>query len=594
MRLFGFLLSLFILITKPVCADSAHTYLQRFKTYSAWNQQLPTPVTDEFLEFIQQDKPLSKKLREKWLYELAKNKDWKAFSDHYQVTEDLNLVCYAQIAHYKQDQHEEAIKTGKKLWINGKWLPKSCDQLFDLLLKEKVLNEADLKQRIHLALEKGNVSLATYLLKQFSPPRLNEIQLLNNINQSPKRITKLQPGEWFSEFYLYGLKRMVSLNQKEAIPLWESANQKHLLNHADNQSFIAQVALYQSMRNDPDAPAWFNKVEAPFYTDLLLDWEIRYALKYEQWKQVERLINDSHDKDSPSWQYWLGRALEAQGQTDKARQTYENIAKIRNYYGFLASLRLNKDFSFEDEQGQTNKAILLSYKPFTDQIKQLYTHQQSLEASRLLNDFISELPKDQKISLIQWLDLNLHWYGKSVYLSNTPELNNQLNLRFPLAFNDAVKRYAQQFQVTEALIYAIIRQESGFREDVSSSAGAEGLMQIMPATALTISKAERIPYVNKQQLFIPQTNINIGAAYLKNLAKRFDHHPILMVAAYNAGPKQVAHWLKTHPPKDIDIWIETLPWHETRNYIKNIIAFNAVYQYRLHQPANLSDFLKPF
>jgi len=119
-------------------------------------------------------------------------------------------------------------------------------------------------------------------------------------------------------------------------------------------------------------------------------------------------------------------------------------------------------------------------------------------------------------------------------------------------------------------------------------------MQLMPATAKATAKSERINYADKKQLFGAQKNINIGVAYLQQLAKRFDKHPVLMAAAYNAGPRQVVYWLKNHPPKQIDIWIETLPWHETRNYLKNVVAFYAVYQHRMHQKADLSDFMRPF
>ena len=119
-------------------------------------------------------------------------------------------------------------------------------------------------------------------------------------------------------------------------------------------------------------------------------------------------------------------------------------------------------------------------------------------------------------------------------------------------------------------------------------------MQLMPATAKEISKAEHIAYTNKKQLFSSQTNIKIGVAYLKQLSKRFHQHPILMAAAYNAGPKQVTFWLKNHTPKEMDIWIETLPWTETRNYLKNIIAFYAVYQYRLQAKEDPMSFMQWF
>lgn len=577
-----------------VFAESGQAYLDKFMQFSGWYQQLPLSPNAEFLAFVDNNTPLSKKLREKWLYELGRIKDWSTYNKHYQYSTDPTLQCYAQLALYDQGPHQQAIQSAQQLWLNGNSQPKACDELFTVMLKNKEIDENLIHQRLVLALENRNIPLATYLLKQYSPPLINDAKLLMTIYQNPRRISLLTPSPLHSEFYLYGLKRMVSINMKEALRLWDQANAIHLLNNAQQQAFIAHVALYKAMRNQPDAPLWFAKVQPPFYNDVLLGWQIRYDLKYRQWHEVETLIDKLQDKDSPCWQYWLARAMEAQGQKENATTIYQSLAVSRNYYGFLSSLRLKKKFSFENERAVENTRNLQVYSPITNQIKSLYASKQILQASRLINDFASELPKDDKSAFVYWLANDLQWHGKSVYLSNTDELNNQLSLRFPLPYQNAVVTYAKNYQIPKELIYAIIRQESGFRDDVVSSAGAQGLMQVMPATALAVSKSGKIAYSDKKELFSTQKNINIGTAYLQQLGKRFSQHPLLMVAAYNAGPRQAANWWKNHPPKDMDIWIETLPWHETRNYIKNVIAFYAVYQFRMQQKSDLSPFMKEF
>ncbi|MGL6030090.1 MAG: lytic transglycosylase domain-containing protein, partial [Legionella sp.] len=111
--------------------------------------------------------------------------------------------------------------------------------------------------------------------------------------------------------------------------------------------------------------------------------------------------------------------------------------------------------------------------------------------------------------------------------------------------------------------------------------------------AKLVAKQVKIPYTDQNQLFLSQKNINIGIAYLQHLMRRFGNHPILVAAAYNAGPSQVGFWLRNHPPKEIDVWIETLPWQETRNYLKNVMAFSVVYQYRLNQKPNFKHFMAP-
>jgi soluble lytic murein transglycosylase len=195
--------------------------------------------------------------------------------------------------------------------------------------------------------------------------------------------------------------------------------------------------------------------------------------------------------------------------------------------------------------------------------------------------------------LAYWLAHELHWYSQSLYLSNNEALNDQLSLRFPLPYSALVAQHAKTYRVSKEFIYAIIRQESTFHENIISSAGAHGLMQVMPATAQITAKREKIALHNKNQLFAAEKNIQLGTAYLKQLTQRF-RHPVLISAAYNAGPRQVVYWLKNHPPKQMDIWIETLPWQETRNYLKNIISFYAVYQYRMQTKPDLSHFMAPF
>ncbi|KTD46470.1 transglycosylase SLT domain-containing protein [Legionella quateirensis] len=574
-------------------ALSGQAYMDRFNTFMVWYQNLPINPSPEFLEFVKGTTPLSNKLRDKWLYELARTKDWANYVSYYQPTNDINLMCYDQIAKFNLGMEQEALQESAPIWLTGDSRPAACNTLFDLMLKNDKFDQNLITQRIALALDKRNIQLARYLLKQYKLPHDTEIQSLTNIQQNPANINKLTPGEINGQLYLYGLKRMMSMNMDKAITFWQQVKTNKVLNESQKQAFLAHVALYKAMRNHEDSLEWFAKVKPQYYNDVLVDWQIRFALKNHDWEHVAQFINNSKNKDTPCWQYWLARALEAQGNKTEARTIYESLAKSRQYYGFLASIRLKKTPNFENEKATTSLSALKPYQPVIDQVKSLYLSKQTAEASRLLNDFISELPKEEASALVYWVDSELGWHGKSVYLSNNDTLNNQLSLRFPLAYKGTVKAYANQYSVPAEFVYAIIRQESGFREDVVSSVGARGLMQVMPQTASVVSKMSKIQYNDQKQLFMSHKNINIGIAYLQQLTKRFSNHPVLVAAAYNAGPRQVVYWLKNHPPKEIDVWIETLPWQETRNYLKNVMAFYVVYQYRLNQKPDLNKFLAP-
>ncbi len=141
---------------------------------------------------------------------------------------------------------------------------------------------------------------------------------LTTIYQNPSKIISIKSSQLRDIFYLYGLKRLVSVDMDKAIKLWEYAKQRHILNEEQHQAFIAHVALYKAMRNNPDALVWFKKMKPQYYTDLLVDWQIRFALTRHDWKHVAEFINKSANKESPCWQYWLARAQEKQGKNSRS------------------------------------------------------------------------------------------------------------------------------------------------------------------------------------------------------------------------------------------------------------------------------------
>lgn len=577
----------------PQPSLSGQAYVERFISYLQWSENLPQKPDEQFLTFIHQNSPLANKLRNKWLYQLAQHKDWSNFSKYYQPSMDLNLQCFNNFALYNQGKTSEALDAAQKIWLSPQSQPPGCTHLFSLLQNSPLFTDNLISKRVILALDKNNVALAGYLLGQYKTPRRADQKLLFSIHQDPYRIAEINPGQLHDYFYLYGLKQLIPINMNKAIDYWKRPKTQRILTYAQKQDFLAQLAFYKAVRNHEDTTYWFSQIEPRYYNDTLLEWQIRFALKHQQWSRVERLIHHYQDKTNPCWQYWLARSLDEQGKHDDAVAIYEPLAKKRHYYGFLASLRLKQKPHFQNEQVNNNLTRLKPYQSFTNNIRALYLTKQTEKASRLLNDFTSELPKADKIALLYWLTYNLHWHAKSIYLSNSDELSNQLTLRFPLAYSYNISRHAKKYDIPEAFIYAIIRQESGFREDVVSSAGARGLMQLMPSTAKLVAKKAKVPYNNQEQLFLWQHNINLGSAYLGTLAKQFSYHPVLMAAAYNAGPGQVVNWLKNHPVKQMDIWIETLPFQETRNYLKNIIAFYTVYEYRMQKQSNLNRLMQP-
>lgn len=582
-----------LFVVSSLFATPQQVYLNRFQSYLNWNKSLPDTPTSDFIRFISQDAPLSNKLRARWLLKIGQKKDWKTFKKYYKPSGLTTLTCYNALADLSMGQSIQALNVAKSLWLNGQSQPGACRDLFEFMLKQPDFDERYIDARLILALNEDNAPLALYLLKQYHKPKMAEVKQLEQIVKRPVLIHTLAHDSFHGYFYLYGLKRLVSLNPKAALQAWLHALHTHQLSLAQQQQFLVFYTTYLATKNDPTTDSWFAQIQPSYYNDKLLDLQIRRALKASEWKHVETLIHYYRDKTDPCWQYWLARSLESQGKMPEAQTIYENLAKNRQFYGFLASLRLNHPLRFESETSFVHLSTLNAYQPITAQVTALLKQKHDGEASQLLSDFSSELPRDEKITLVHWVASVLKWYGKAIALSSSDDLRNQLVLRFPLAYRPVIAKMAKDYHLPEAFIYAIIRQESTFNTNIVSPAGAKGLMQLMPSTASLMAKKQHLPYHGSQELFHSPTNITLGTAYLKTLAQRFGNHLVLMAAAYNAGPTQAVYWLKNHTPKDMDVWIETLPWRETRNYLKNVIAFYAVYQYRILEQADIKDVIRP-
>ena len=160
---------------------------------------------------------------------------------------------------------------------------------------------------------------------------------------------------------------------------------------------------------------------------------------------------------------------------------------------------------------------------------------------------------------------------------------DDLALRFPMSYLDQVQSNADWQQMDPAIIFGLIRQESMLDKNAKSAVGARGLMQIMPETGQQIARNLNEPWQTENSLFNPDINIKYGAFYYKQLLTRFDGHFALAMAAYNAGPNRVVKWLPVDKTLPADIWIETIPYKETRKYVTSVLAYATIYQQRMQR-----------
>lgn len=569
-------------------------YMNKFNTYRYWATHLPPHENPELIAFIHQPGPLAQQLREKWLMFLGEKQNWPVLARYYQPSNSTTLQCYAANAYWKTGQQDRAIRIATPLWLDGHSKPNACNEIFHSLSQQPGWRQSYWSKRIIKALDQKELLLARQLLHRGDDTDKKAADNFWRVHGQPEYFTKLPASRWRGEQTLYALKRMIELNRKNVFHYYQLAELQHLLSFDQQQRFYAHMALYLFMRNDKQAQYWLSKVTPSYQHLSLLEWEMRYAILHRNWAVIVRAVDRMPKPHTPEQIYWLAQAKNHLHQKDQAKSELQQLAKLRNYYGFLASRELKIPPSFQENAPCHQTVLPYEYKELQNEIKHLYDTKTIGRAASLLHDFMLELPAQEKCALVHWVSDGLNWPTEAIVLSNEPELINQVSVRFPTKYAAFVKNRAQQFHLDPAFVYAIIRQESAFHPQVVSPVGARGLMQMMPRTARLITTNYRIPYRLDEELFTPYKNIEIGTQYLAHLSNLFGGHSLLVAAAYNAGPQAVNRWINLYPAPNVVTWIDTLPWKETRNYLKNIIAFQIIYQHRLGYRTSMDNMLKTF
>jgi soluble lytic murein transglycosylase len=315
----------------------------------------------------------------------------------------------------------------------------------------------------------------------------------------------------------------------------------------------------------------------------LLEWWARFLLSEGDWTGLINVIGQMPDdtRNDERWRYWLAQAQLRSGQTSNLK-TLTELATQANYYGFLAADELNLDYNICPEQAGVKDEDI-------DRILDLEGFERALELRKAGMDSwaigewslaTNRLPiSDLKIAAA--LAQRESWHDRVIFaLGNSGDLRIY-EWRFPLLWEPDIKREASKYKVDPAWVYGTIRSESAMVETAQSSANALGLMQVTPATGKRVAKRHGLAWSGSSQLKTANGNLPIGTAYLGDLLKEYRDNPVLVSGSYNAGPNAVERWLDTRPLGEAAVWIETLPYYETRDYIPRVLAFTTIYDWRM-------------
>lgn len=556
-------------------------------------------ATEAFIQ-THAGQPVARGLRRDWLLALAARADWPRFLAALPAEGlEPDLLCH-RISAWRatggfEGLHEEALK----LWMTGAQLPGACTEPFQWLREEGWLTPERLEQRARLALTAGTRDLAELLIRQLGDSaRATPLRQWLRLQANPlAELTTLaqSPGaEVESGALLDAWARVTRRTPEDAMPLLPA-----LVVGRDEPTTAALtrlLALGLSWNRHPDALRYFIAQTGPV-EDREHEWRIRAALWNGEWPLAQAWLAALPPTlaSQARWRYWQARALEREGLLAQATPIYEALAGGNNVFAALAAQRLgrgalpvNKPAPALNPELQARLAI----EPGFVRAYELFQIGRKAWAQSEWQAALNLLDRDAQM---QAAHLAFGWgrFVQGISAAARVAVFDDFRLFYPRPHLQLVGLAAQTAGIPAPWIYSVMRQESLFDERAQSKADALGLMQLLLPTAQSVARRWQWPLPSREDLFIPAINIPLGAAYLREMTDRFGGQFLLTLAAYNAGPNAAARWLPAQP-MEADIWIENIPFNETRDYVHRILWNVAVFGWLAQgEPQDLSTLLRP-
>jgi soluble lytic murein transglycosylase len=542
------------------------------------------PVDAAAAAFLTQHgrEPVTRDVRSAWLNSLAARRQWATFVQQYREPgADDELRCQYLIARIELNQLEGLPADISKQWLTPQSV-QACEVPFTWLRTQGGMSVALIEQRVKLALDKGNTGFAkqiiAYLPKERATPYLQWAALIDN----PRSIDTLIADPQLAvdpEVQLATWKRLTRVDRDGAFARYDRLVAARQLDEAKASPYALALALSLAWERRPEALDYFKLVRSSDFDDNAREWQIRSALWIKDWALVSKLIAalPGSQRETARWRYWSARAAEHSQDPQLARRLYESVIIDDNYYAAMASARLERHVVPHLQQVAVDKAQLRDIEQLPGLIRARELFWSNLRPYAQIEwmvgyESLSEPARAQAIHLAR----NWGWYDQAVTVASQQRLFNDYELLYPQPYDREVKSAATLTQLPEELIYGVLRQESLYRPDAISSAGARGLLQLLPETARRTAQQWKRTKPTPDQLLDPAVNVPLGAAQLRMLMDQFGGQTVVALAGYNAGPSAARRWLPNESI-DSDIWIENIPYNETRAYVQRILWHSVVF-----------------
>ncbi len=567
--------------------------LYPYLRYQYLKQRISRAKPKEFTQFFAdyESQPVATMLRSKLLKHSARHGRWKRFLAFYTPQYNVQLQCHYLNALIRTGQTKTAFPKIQALWLKGKSQPRSCDRIFKQWRVAGKQTPELVWQRMGLALDKRNRKLASYLVRSLPAKDRRLARLWIELHRTPALLPRYQTrlvknSHVMAPKILANVaRRLASRHPQLATKLLFKADINRVVTQEDHFDVLQTLAISLSRKHLPGAEFWFSHIPDQYLSDVGREWRVRTALRESHWQTALTAINSlSPDQmESDRWTFWRARTYEELGELIPAMRQYTALAQRRSYYGFLAADRLGRAYTITDQPHlpTASELFILGQREDVKRAHELLRLGRIVSARREWHKTTRSMSNDERIDASKLAQL-WGWAEQSILTMASTTSRDDMDLRFPLLFQQQVLAHSENESIDPAWTYGVIRRESAFVRDARSPVGAVGLMQLMPATAKHVSRRHsKVKYRSSSQLTHADTNLALGTRYLRMMLKRFGGQTVLATAAYNAGEHRIDRWLPNGNALDAQRWIENIPFKETREYVTSVLAFTVIYADRL-------------
>lgn len=515
---------------------------------------------DQVRSFLQRYKgeAIADRMRNDWLLVLGKKRDWANFDAEYPqfvLKDDTQVECYALLSRALKGQNVAA--EARNVLSDPRYYGEGCVDLISYLSQSQQIQRSDVAFQARLALEQNFTTLAGKIAAVVPDARVDGDTLATIV-----KMARNDPSQ--ASAYLNASQGSLSRDEQGAA--WG------VIGQFAAKKLLPEAAGYYRRQIDQGGNQWLS--------DETQEWRVRAALRQGDWKQVRQSIElmrpELRAKD-PAWTYWYGRALQADNRTAEAQQQYQQIAGQFNFYGQLASEELGNRITLPARTTVTDaEAMAMRTRPGFQRAQKLYNLNLRFEGNREWNWELRGMSDRELLAAADYAR-RIELLDRTVNTADRTRAEHDFTLRFLMPYRDIMQRATDDVGLDMAWAYGLVRQESRFIMNARSSAGAHGLMQVMPATAKYVARKIGMTDFSPSMMSDPNINIVLGTNYMSMVFTDLDSSWTLASAAYNAGPGRPKAWRSTlSRPVEGAIFAETIPFTETRNYVKNVLS-NATY-----------------